>query len=114
MKLGFIADTGTGCNSQYNVADGFTKLIKDKNIKLVLLGGDNFYENGCAHKNDNKFHKVDSTMTWCWQQGCRLQWFNKYKNSIILASAILMHKELIFFLLYLLETIVIKHLLLNI
>jgi|TARA_Y100000389_G_scaffold111124_1_gene108207 hypothetical protein len=55
MKLGFIADTGTGCNSQYNVADGFTKLIKDENINLVLLGGDNFYENGCTNKNDNKF-----------------------------------------------------------
>ena len=26
-----------------------------KDIKFVLLGGDNFYENGCANKNDSKF-----------------------------------------------------------
>ena len=35
------------------------------------------------NENNKQFYKLGSTSTWCWQQGCRLQWFNNYKNSII-------------------------------
>jgi len=26
-------------------------------------------------KNDGEFIKIGDTITWCWQQGCRLQWY---------------------------------------
>lgn len=55
MRCAFIADSGTGCSSQYNVADGLSRLIKEKNVRFVLMGGDNFYENGCSDKNDDQF-----------------------------------------------------------
>lgn len=30
------------------------------------------------------FHEIDMTTTWCWQQGCRLQWFpDKTGNTVI-------------------------------
>ncbi|ABV51075.1 Hypothetical protein P9215_14621 [Prochlorococcus marinus str. MIT 9215] len=35
------------------------------------------------NEENGKFHYVDSTSSWCWQQGCRLQWFNQSQNSII-------------------------------
>jgi len=35
-------------------------------------------------KTKNTFYPVGSTATWCWQQGCRLQWFpNRSNNKII-------------------------------
>ena len=55
MRCAFIADTGTGDNNQRIVGIGLSKLIKNKNIKFCLLGGDNFYENGCSDKNDLQF-----------------------------------------------------------
>jgi dipeptidyl aminopeptidase/acylaminoacyl peptidase len=30
------------------------------------------------------FRKVGSTSTWCWQQGCRLQWFPDNQNELII------------------------------
>ena len=50
MRCAFIADTGTGCNIQKSVGKGLSKLIKQSKIKFVLLGGDNFYPDGCTGK----------------------------------------------------------------
>jgi DNA repair exonuclease SbcCD nuclease subunit len=55
MRCAFIADTGTGDSNQRLVGKGLSKLVKDKDIKFILLGGDNFYENGCKDKNDILF-----------------------------------------------------------
>ena len=55
MRCAFIADTGTGCDYQKSVAKGLSKLIKQEKIKFVLLGGDNFYPDGCAGKDDSLF-----------------------------------------------------------
>jgi hypothetical protein len=33
--------------------------------------------------NSNKFNEISITETWCWQQGCRLQWFPKVRNTIL-------------------------------
>lgn len=30
-----------------------------------------------------KFNQVDTTETWCWQQGCRLRWFDINKKTVI-------------------------------
>ncbi len=27
--------------------------------------------------NDKSFYEIDTTTTWCWQQGCRLMWWDK-------------------------------------
>ena len=29
------------------------------------------------------FHEIGQTTTWCWQQGCRLQWYNNSDDKII-------------------------------
>ena len=55
MRCAFIADTGTGCDFQKSVGKGLSKLIKQSKIKFVLLGGDNFYPDGCAGKDDSLF-----------------------------------------------------------
>jgi len=31
---------------------------------------------GYFNIGSNKFNKIDETTTWCWQQGCRMMWFN--------------------------------------
>ena len=55
MRCAFIADTGTGCDFQKSVGKGLSKLIKQSKIKFVLLGGDNFYPDGCSCKDDPLF-----------------------------------------------------------
>ncbi len=32
----------------------------------------------------NHFEQVATTSTWCWQQGCRLQWFPKHQNECVI------------------------------
>ena len=54
MKCVFIADTGTGDDNQRAVGRGLSKLVRDNDIKFVLLGGDNFYEDGIRSVNDPK------------------------------------------------------------
>lgn len=38
--------------------------------------------------NTNRFHQVGKTSTWCWQQGCRLQWFPENENQLIIYNKI--------------------------
>lgn len=30
------------------------------------------------------FHEIGSTSTWCWQQGCRLQWYPENENELVI------------------------------
>ena len=41
--------------------------------------------------NDEKgtFYNVDRTTTWCWQQGCRLQWYPDGSNQNILYNRLI-------------------------
>ncbi|NQV02115.1 MAG: hypothetical protein HQ542_05690 [Bacteroidia bacterium] len=34
-------------------------------------------------KDSSTFNKIGETTTWCWQQGCRLQWFTKNYQHVI-------------------------------
>lgn len=34
------------------------------------------------------FHEIGRTFTWCWQQGCRLQWFPQNENQLIFYNSI--------------------------
>ena len=50
------ADTGSGNKEQYTVAKAMEKLIAtNKNIKLVVLAGDNIYPSGCRDVDDEQF-----------------------------------------------------------
>ena len=31
----------------------------------------------------HQFYQINETETWCWQQGCRLQWFPKKQNAVL-------------------------------
>ena len=35
------------------------------------------------------FNKIDSTMTWCWQQGCRLQWYPANSTRTVLFNTLI-------------------------
>ena len=42
-------------------------------------------------RNGDGFVKIDDTMTWCWQQGCRLQWYplNRHgRNSTVIYNTL--------------------------
>ena len=54
MKCAFIADTGTGDFNQRKVGKGLAELVRKNDIKFILLGGDNFYEDGIRSVNDPK------------------------------------------------------------
>lgn len=43
-----------------------------------MPGGNDIMEIGYYNLNDNNsdFHKIAETTSWCWQQGCRLQWYS--------------------------------------
>lgn len=38
--------------------------------------------------NNKEFHPIDKTSTWCWQMGCRLQWFPEDENRLIIYNKI--------------------------
>jgi hypothetical protein len=45
---------------------------------------------GYFHRDKSKlFQHVDKTVTWCWQMGCRLQWFPKDENNLIVYNKII-------------------------
>ncbi len=35
------------------------------------------------------FNKIGTTTTWCWQQGCRLQWFPNYEDSLVIYNKLI-------------------------
>jgi hypothetical protein len=40
-------------------------------------------------KNEKMFHLVDTTELWCWQMGCRLQWFPRDENELIIYNTMI-------------------------
>jgi Tol biopolymer transport system component len=50
---------------------------------IATVGYFNFY----AGEKCN-FNPVGETLTWCWQQGCRLQWFPKNENELVIYNKI--------------------------
>lgn len=56
VQILITADTGSGTKDQYLVADSMLELFKKyKNIKDILLLGDNIYETGVTSVNDKQF-----------------------------------------------------------
>ena len=49
---------------------------------LLLIGYYNI-------ENPNVFNIVGETKSWCWQQGCRLQWYPKNETSLIIYNKII-------------------------
>ncbi len=43
--------------------------------------------------DDPQFEEIGTTTTWCWQQGCRLQWFPHDKNRLILFNQLVNGKH---------------------
>ena len=41
------------------------------------------------YDSEKKFSSIGQTQTWCWQQGCRLQWFPPESNSQIIYNKII-------------------------
>ena len=39
-------------------------------------------------RGDGSFQPVDKTSTWCWQMGCRLQWFPEDENNLVIYNKI--------------------------
>ena len=57
-------------------------LILANQTSLINKSPDSYMEMrvGYYQINNNKtFNEIGSTNTWCWQQGCRLQWYNEIK-----------------------------------
>ena len=85
----FAADKGQTFFGYYDV----TPFSKKNDLVLAMVGPQ---ENRSPMKNEeiavgyfdrhdgSTFHEVDKTSTWCWQQGCRLQWFPQDENELII------------------------------
>jgi hypothetical protein len=70
-----------------------TPFSKDNNIILAMVGP---HRNRPPAKNeeiavgyfdrtgDGCFQPVDKSSTWCWQMGCRLQWFPEDENELVI------------------------------
>ncbi len=42
---------------------------------------------------DQKFHRIGDTTNWCWQQGCRLQWYPTDGNRLVLYNQLVQGKH---------------------
>lgn len=40
------------------------------------------------HQDVTEFREIGSTNTWCWQQGCRLQWYPSGRNQTVIYNTI--------------------------
>ncbi|PSB32711.1 metallophosphoesterase family protein [Chlorogloea sp. CCALA 695] len=57
LRFVSVADTGTGDKGQYAVAQAMTRYYKRKPYKLVVLAGDNIYNNGEIEKINAVFER---------------------------------------------------------
>ena len=57
LRFVSVADTGTGDKGQYAVAQAMTRYYKQKPYKLVVLAGDNIYNNGEIEKINAVFER---------------------------------------------------------
>jgi hypothetical protein len=85
----FSASRGQTFFGYYDV----TPFSKNNNMILANIGPDKnrspikgeellvgyFYRDADKH-----FQPVDKTSTWCWQMGCRLQWFPEDENNLVI------------------------------
>ena len=68
VQILITADTGSGSKDQYLVADSMLELFKKyKNIKDILLLGDNIYETGVTSVNDKQF-QITCTIPDLWRK----------------------------------------------
>ena len=77
-----------------------TPFSKDNNTILAMVGPRN---NSTSFRNkeivvgyfdrnsDSSFRHVDESSTWCWQMGCRLQWFPEHENELVIYNKIVDH-----------------------
>ena len=85
----FFVPKGQAFFGYYDV----TPFSKDNNLILAMVGP---HKNRPPAKNeeiavgyfdrngDRVFHPVDNSSTWCWQMGCRLQWFPEDENELVI------------------------------
>ncbi len=57
LRFVSVADTGTGDKGQYAVAQAMTRYYQQKPYKLVILAGDNIYNNGEIEKINAVFER---------------------------------------------------------
>lgn len=57
LRFVSVADTGTGDKGQYTVAQAMTRYYQQKPYKLVVLAGDNIYNNGEIEKINAVFER---------------------------------------------------------
>ena len=57
LRFVSVADTGTGDKGQYAVAQAMTRYYKQKPYELVVLAGDNIYNNGEIEKINAAFER---------------------------------------------------------
>lgn len=88
-------------NPHYHVFFGYydiTPFSEDENLLLAmnvpfekkLLASKAKAKIGFYNLSDEtpSFHEIGSTRTWCWQQGCRLQWYPEIKNKTVLYNTL--------------------------
>ncbi|NWH05785.1 TolB family protein [Desulfobacter latus] len=47
-----------------------------------------FFQKQSNEKFGNRFFPFSKTMTWCWQQGCMLQWFPNHSNTKVIYNTL--------------------------
>jgi 3',5'-cyclic AMP phosphodiesterase CpdA len=62
LRFVAVADTGTGTKGQYAVAKAMTSYLESNPFQLILLAGDNIYNNGEINKIKDVFEKPYETL----------------------------------------------------
>lgn len=70
LRFVSVADTGTGDRGQYAVAEAMTKYHSQNSYDLVLLAGDNIYNNGEIEKINTVFERPYASLL---KQGVKFQ-----------------------------------------
>lgn len=89
-----LSDTGRPTFFGYHDKTPFS-IDNTKILAMSVYADDKLAENECTLMNigyfnfdgitsDGVFHKIAETTTWCWQQGCMLQWHPADSNNLII------------------------------
>ena len=85
----FSASQGQTFFGYYDV----TPFSKNNNMILAMVGphknrpplkGEELVLGYFYRDSTGRFQHVDKTSTWCWQMGCRLQWFPEDENNLVI------------------------------
>lgn len=77
-----------------------TPFSKDNNIILAMVGprknrppirNEEIFVGYFDRNSDRGFRPLDESSTWCWQMGCRLQWFPEHENELVIYNKIVDH-----------------------